>query len=108
MIDRAQGGASLEEGQLELMVHRRLVSDDFIGVDEALDERQSDTGDGIIARGTHYLMLGGNLESARLRPLLSQEIYKQPQISFISTDLSMADWLSRYNTEVLSQRSSKL
>lgn len=103
LVDRAQGGASLDDGHLELMVHRRLVYDDAIGVDEVLNERQSN-GDGIVVCGTHFLMLGGSLESARLRPLLSQELYRQPRISFIATDLSLADWLSRYNTEVIKQR----
>jgi len=103
LVDRAQGGASLDDGHLELMVHRRLVYDDAIGVDEVLNERQSN-GDGIVVCGTHFLMLGGGLESAKLRPLLSQELYRQPRISFIATDLSLGDWLSRYNTEVIKQR----
>ena len=100
LVDRAQGGASLEEGQIELMVHRRLFYDDLMGVEEALDEKQSN-GNGIVVRGTHFLMLGGGLESERLRPLLSQELYKQPRISFIATNLSLEDWFLRYNTEVI-------
>jgi len=105
LVDRAQGGASLEEGQIELMVHRRLFYDDLMGVEEALDEKQSN-GNGIVVRGTHFLMLGGNAESDVLRPLLSQEIYKQPRTSFMATDLSLEDWFSRYNTEVLYHLSS--
>jgi Glycosyl hydrolases family 38 C-terminal domain. len=38
MPDRAQGGASLAEGQIELMVHRRITRDDARGVGEALNE----------------------------------------------------------------------
>ncbi|KER18822.1 hypothetical protein T265_15806, partial [Opisthorchis viverrini] len=40
--DRPQGGSSLEQGQLELMVHRRLVRDDGLGVNEALMEQGVD------------------------------------------------------------------
>ncbi|XP_037711114.1 lysosomal alpha-mannosidase [Drosophila subpulchrella] len=53
--DRAQGGASLKDGELELMLHRRLLSDDAFGVGEALNETQYGTG--LIARGKIYLIL---------------------------------------------------
>eukprot|EP00828_Plagiopyla_frontata_P012987 TRINITY_DN1753_c0_g1_i5.p1 TRINITY_DN1753_c0_g1~~TRINITY_DN1753_c0_g1_i5.p1 ORF type:complete len:299 (-),score=56.03 TRINITY_DN1753_c0_g1_i5:77-973(-) len=39
--DRPQGGSSLNEGEIELMIHRRLVSDDSKGVNERLDEKQN-------------------------------------------------------------------
>ncbi|KAF4735357.1 hypothetical protein FOZ62_027517, partial [Perkinsus olseni] len=42
--DRAHGGASLLPGQLELMVHRRCLVDDWRGVDEALNETDCSTG----------------------------------------------------------------
>ncbi|XP_035912890.1 lysosomal alpha-mannosidase-like [Anopheles stephensi] len=56
--DRAQGGSSLVDGQLELMVHRRLLRDDRFGVGEALNETQFNTG--LIARGKHYLVFGSS------------------------------------------------
>ncbi|XP_063544866.1 lysosomal alpha-mannosidase-like [Cydia strobilella] len=37
-VDRARGGASLEDGCFEIMQHRRLKRDDSFGVDEALNE----------------------------------------------------------------------
>jgi len=40
MPDRAQGGASIQEGQIELMIHRRLVADDGRGVGEPLNEKE--------------------------------------------------------------------
>ncbi|KYB25899.1 lysosomal alpha-mannosidase [Tribolium castaneum] len=54
--DRAQGGGSLEDGEIELMVHRRDRSDDGFGVNEVLDEVQF--GKGLYVRGQHYLTLG--------------------------------------------------
>jgi len=56
--DRAQGGGSLVDGALELMVHRRITHDDSRGVMEALDEPGVD-GKGLIARGTHTVVLSG-------------------------------------------------
>jgi len=38
MNDRAQGGSSLNSGELELMIHRRLLVDDSRGVGEPLNE----------------------------------------------------------------------
>ena len=38
LTDVSQGGASLQDGQLELMVHRRVQMDDSRGVQEPLNE----------------------------------------------------------------------
>jgi alpha-mannosidase len=40
LLDRAAGGASLRDGELEVMVHRRLLMDDARGVGEPLDETE--------------------------------------------------------------------
>lgn len=58
LTDRAQGGSSMGDGSLELMVHRRLLHDDAFGVDEALNETAY--GEGLVARGKHYLFLGSS------------------------------------------------
>ena len=56
--DRTQGGASLADGALELMVHRRLGTDDRRGVGEPLAEPGLDaTGSGLVVRGVHRLAL---------------------------------------------------
>ncbi len=55
--DRSQGGSSMNSGQLELMVHRRLVHDDGMGVIEPLNELGPD-GNGLVARGLHRVFLG--------------------------------------------------
>mmetsp|Transcript_5906 Transcript_5906/g.5153 ORF Transcript_5906/g.5153 Transcript_5906/m.5153 type:complete len:92 (+) Transcript_5906:2272-2547(+) len=37
-VDRAEAGGSIGNGELELLVHRRLIVDDCRGVGEPLDE----------------------------------------------------------------------
>ncbi|KAJ6645895.1 Lysosomal alpha-mannosidase, partial [Pseudolycoriella hygida] len=56
LTDRSQGGSSLVDGSVELMIHRRLLHDDAFGVDEALNETAY--GSGLVARGIHYLTFG--------------------------------------------------
>ncbi|XP_017057354.2 lysosomal alpha-mannosidase [Drosophila ficusphila] len=59
--DRAQGGSSMTDGQIELMLHRRLVRDDGYGVDETLNEQKY--GQPLIARGKLFLILNAADES---------------------------------------------
>ncbi|KAK0161282.1 hypothetical protein PV327_009769 [Microctonus hyperodae] len=64
--DRAQGGTSMIDGQLELMLHRRLLNDDAFGVGEALNEKAF--GKGLVVRGTQYLIVSdlNDIASAEL------------------------------------------
>lgn len=98
LVDRSQGGASLNNGELELMVHRRCLYDDAFGVGEALNEMAYNQG--LVVRGTHYLVFGNSSNSMKLTRSLSQELYKQPQISFIPTSLSFNEWAANYKTQV--------
>lgn len=98
LVDRSQGGASLSDGDIELMVHRRCLKDDAFGVDEPLNEtayRQ-----GLVVRGTHFLILSDNTNSIKMARSLSQELYKQPQISFIPTSQTFTEWAANYRTQV--------
>ena len=70
VVDRSQGGASLGDGSLELMVQRRILADDWRGVDESLNETSvgitpappygnaTRLGDGIIVTGMHRVLVG--------------------------------------------------
>jgi len=100
LVDRAQGGSSLNDGQLELMVHRRHVLQGVwdLSHHEALNETAH--GVGLTVRGTHLLVLSSISESAKLARTLSHQMYKQPQISFIPTSLSFQEWITSYNMEV--------
>ena len=56
LTDRSQGGTSMAEGEIDLMLHRRMFSDDQLGLGEALNELGPD-GEGLIMRGKHHIML---------------------------------------------------
>ncbi|KAF7635204.1 Alpha-mannosidase [Meloidogyne graminicola] len=57
LTDRSQGGTSLIDGQIEIMVHRRCVVDDGLGVEEILDE-PGENGNGSIIRSKHWFIFG--------------------------------------------------
>ena len=65
MSDRSAGGTSFRNGQVELMLHRRLLYDDFLGVAEALNEPGTD-GKGLVTRGIHRVLLTSPDEGAGL------------------------------------------
>lgn len=98
LVDRAQGGSSLNDGQLELMMHRRHVHEGVAEYHEVLNETAY--GVGLAVRGKHLLVLSSISKSARLTRSLSHQMYKQPQISFIPTSISFRKWSRLYNMEV--------
>ncbi|RZF46632.1 hypothetical protein LSTR_LSTR014959 [Laodelphax striatellus] len=95
LTDRAQGGSSLKDGQIELMVHRRLLHDDAFGVGEALNETAFG-GIGLVAAGTHYLTLG--LPSAEKflaqRKLMDSWIFLTP-----TPNITFDQWQKSYKME---------
>ena len=97
----------MKDGELELMVHRRLLDDDRKGVGEVLDERENDqlTGPGLVVRGTHYLLLDAKLSGRHpmsiIRPM-AQQSFMRPWVSFGVTDLSFTKWKNNFNTQVQS------
>ncbi|VDP69969.1 unnamed protein product [Echinostoma caproni] len=70
--DRPQGGSSLHTGELELMVHRRLVMDDNLGVAEPLLEN------GLIVRGLHWLRVDETAEFERMDRLNAELVTRSP------------------------------
>ena len=104
ITDRAQGGGSIENGQLELMLHRRLVQQDFCLFKEPLDETEH--GKGLVVRGTHTLFFEdtkaqNNTEprSSTLRSIV-KERSSQSQISLVFTNYKVDDWLKFYRPKV--------
>uniref|UniRef100_A0A6P7FYF0 alpha-mannosidase n=1 Tax=Diabrotica virgifera virgifera TaxID=50390 RepID=A0A6P7FYF0_DIAVI len=92
LTDRSQGGSSLENNQIELMVHRRTIFDDGKGVGEPLSETEFNSDLGMYARGTHYLLIGdtekinkdGKTTTGQER-VLAQKKLRQPWIGLSPT-----------------------
>lgn len=80
--DRSQGGTSLESGQVEVMVHRRMLRDDAFGVGEALNEKDGDQG--LKVRGRHYLTIT-TPETQIIERRLANRISMEPWVFFDST-----------------------
>ncbi|XP_046975975.1 lysosomal alpha-mannosidase-like [Vanessa cardui] len=96
--DRSQGGASLQDGSIDLMIHRRILTDDS-GVQTYLNETDND--DGIIVRGTHYLYLTkSDFKRNRLfekKFIKESELRPQIIVSRISQMTDKKKWLGYKN-----------
>ena len=82
LTDRAQGASSVHDGQLELMVHRRHLVDDGLGVGEPLNEKD-DNDIGIVVRGRHYVQLENVDEAAKYSRLLAKELFAPPVVALM-------------------------
>ncbi|XP_036044537.1 lysosomal alpha-mannosidase isoform X1 [Onychomys torridus] len=76
VTDRSQGGSSVKDGSLELMVHRRLLADDERGLAEPL----LDSGTGKIVRGRHLVLLSSVSDAAERHRLLVEKEVLAPQL----------------------------
>lgn len=83
--DRAQGGSSMHDGSVELMVHRRLLHDDYRGVGEPLNETGV-FGDGLVITGVHRV-LSSAFKTKKNAPEAAQCLFYEPLI-FISEPLA--------------------
>uniref|UniRef100_A0A8C6KDZ4 Alpha-mannosidase n=1 Tax=Nothobranchius furzeri TaxID=105023 RepID=A0A8C6KDZ4_NOTFU len=88
VTDRSQGGSSLQNGSLEIMLHRRLLFDDYRGVDEALNEASEIFPDGLVVRGRLFLTLDHPASAADTHRPLAQQVVLQPLLTFTDGDLS--------------------
>ncbi|KAK7316862.1 hypothetical protein RJT34_00622 [Clitoria ternatea] len=93
LIDRAVGGSSIIDGQLELMVHRRLLEDDSRGVAEALNETVCihNKCTGLTVLGKYYFRIDPVGEGARWRRSFGQEIYSPFLLAFTESDGNWED-----------------
>ncbi|EDW77501.1 uncharacterized protein Dwil_GK24523, isoform A [Drosophila willistoni] len=80
--DRSQGGTGMDNGRLEIMLHRRHFFNDGGGVGEALNEEQFGTG--LIARGQLYLMLNPVNKGATISERLTEKEIILPFWKFFS------------------------
>jgi lysosomal alpha-mannosidase len=92
IVDRTQAGASLADGELEFMVHRRILADDNRGLGEPLNETGLD-GRGLVVRGTHKVQLTPAAGAdARLRASAGHALFKESLTFAANTAASPAAW----------------
>ncbi|XP_057982566.1 alpha-mannosidase At3g26720 [Malania oleifera] len=94
LVDRSVGGSSLVDGQIELMLHRRLLHDDSRGVGEALNETVCvhDECKGLTIQGKYYIRMDPLRGGAKWRRALGQEIYSPLLLAFSEQDGN--SWMS--------------
>uniref|UniRef100_A0A915HUZ6 Alpha-mannosidase n=1 Tax=Romanomermis culicivorax TaxID=13658 RepID=A0A915HUZ6_ROMCU len=97
LTDRSQGGSSLTDGSIELMIHRRLFQDDNFGVAEPLNETGPD-GRGLVATGKHWLMLEKPNVAAKKHRFFAMEMFYQPIPTFAPYDQSFDDYRRQFKT----------
>lgn len=96
VTDRSQGGASINDGQVELMVHRRLLHDDSRGVGEPLNETGLD-GDGLIVRGIHRLSIDPLQTNVATRRGALADLYYRPHHTFaLLAGTTPSQWLAAH------------
>ncbi|XP_043698627.1 alpha-mannosidase isoform X1 [Telopea speciosissima] len=100
LVDRATGGASIKDGELELMLHRRILVDDSRGVGEALNETvcvdNNKTCEGLTIRGNYYVNINHLGTGARWRRKTGQEVYSPLLLAF--THEKMENWKASHVT----------
>ena len=85
LSDRSQAGSSLQDGCVELMVHRRLLDDDAFGVGEALNEQAFGTG--LVAVGKHIILMNNDEEAFNEDHVVkAMELFYEPMTIFGELD----------------------
>mmetsp|Transcript_897 Transcript_897/g.1222 ORF Transcript_897/g.1222 Transcript_897/m.1222 type:complete len:1115 (-) Transcript_897:41-3385(-) len=110
ITDVAQGAASLQDGNIEIMVHRRVLEDDARGVQEPLNETMCGCNDinappgqmgahghlgdggcecaGLTVRGRHWLVLGDIKSTNMDRRLLDTVLQFPATLTFATKDVA--------------------
>ncbi|XP_074275154.1 putative alpha-mannosidase At5g13980 [Silene latifolia] len=87
MVDRAIGGSSIKDGQIEIMLHRRLLRDDGKGVGEALNEEVcTPECIGLTVQGKLYFRIDPLGEGAKWRRSFGQQLYSPFLLAFSEQD----------------------
>jgi len=87
LTDRSQGGGSVVDGDLEVMLHRRLLADDGRGVGEPLNETAF--GHGLIIKTRHYVFFD-TPDSSSITHRIRAEQLANPLIPLFSNESSYA------------------
>jgi lysosomal alpha-mannosidase len=93
--DRSQGGGSIHDGSIEVLIHRRLVYDDNLGVNETLNETAY--GKGLVIRGKHILIVEEPETSAFYHRVRSQQLYMHSLATYSLTQQAYAEYSVAYH-----------
>jgi lysosomal alpha-mannosidase len=93
-LDRSEGGGSIHDGSIEIMVHRRILHDDSLGISEPLNETAF--GQGLVVRGKHVLILETPSSSARIHRVTAQQLFMHPIATYGLPQISYANYSSAY------------
>ncbi|KAF9622793.1 hypothetical protein IFM89_034028 [Coptis chinensis] len=98
LVDRASGAGSIEDGELEIMLHRRILFDDSKGVGEPLDESVcvENTCEGLTVRGNYYMSIDQLGNGSRWRRTTGQQVYSPLLLAFAHE--KMDNWTASYVT----------
>jgi lysosomal alpha-mannosidase len=91
VTDRSSGVASLADGQLENMVHRRLLVDDGRGVGEPLNETEA-------IRTISTLIIAAPADSSRVQRAAALALDHPLEYAFGAPQSSASAWLASYLT----------
>ncbi|CAF1424428.1 unnamed protein product [Rotaria magnacalcarata] len=95
LTDRSEGGGSMYDGSVEIMVHRRVLHDDSLGVNEVLNETAY--GKGLVVTGKHILIVDRPEDSARLHRSGAQQMFMHPLATYsIPNTSSYANYSNVY------------
>lgn len=81
LADRSVGASSIEDGQAEMMLHRRQ----FNGAGDIPMNDVDIDGKGVVTRGRMFVFLSTNQETDNYRQL-SQDLFMQPVVAFYTVD----------------------
>ena len=93
-LDRSEGGASINDGSIELMIHRRLVYSESTSLGEPLNETAY--GKGLVVRGKHVLILETPNNSAIIHRVNAQQLYMSSIATFSLTNDSYETYANNY------------
>jgi lysosomal alpha-mannosidase len=95
-LDRSHGGASIHDGSIEVMVHRRILTNDPITHSLAEPLNETAYGQGLVVRGKHLLIIDTPNNSALVHRTNAQQLYMQPISTFALTNLPYANYSASY------------
>jgi hypothetical protein len=102
LVDRSQGGGSIVDGSVELMVQRRTLRDDSKGLSEPLNETDGGVtpcppygdatrvGGGVVISGRHRIMVGNGPIGAKLARSQMDNAFADPLVFVASSPSNTA------------------